>query len=469
MQRGHVVTSRFGDRDGGVHWGVDLGWDGGSGDKPVYAAQAGSVVYAGEASGFGGPDPAGWVVVDSPAAAGGGTQVYGHVVREVSVGDRVAAGQRIGRVNPNWATNGRVAPHLHFEWHRTVWVPPGGGRLNPLPLLDGARYPGEDVSTGQGEVPAMTLFGVDVSNHQGNFDFAAARAEGFVFASHKVTEGDYYRDPFWPRAREEMGRHFPGLFAGYHFARNDVPVERQADTLLAHLGDPSIPVQLDYEDTQTRGSGSNLRALIAEIEARGMRVAVNYLPRWYWQSMGRPDLTGTPPIWNSDYVNGSGYASSLYPGDHHKGWAEFHPGSPPVAILQFSEQAAVAGLDRVDVNAFRGSEAELRALLSGTTEEESMSRAEVDEIKQFIVDYVGPLISDVKDLRFEMLGSRDNPNYPAGPEVAPPGHPSLYDLRAGVPPEQAFHGTLVRLLQEVDAKTEALVRIAAKLGEAGEA
>lgn len=208
----------------------------------------------------------------------------------------------------------------------------------------------------------MTLYGIDVSNHQGNFDFGRARLEGFVFATHKVTEGDGYRDPYWPQARDQMHEHFPGLFGGYHFARNNTDVNRQADALLAHLGDTSIPVQLDYEDTGTRGSIDNMRSLIRAIKERGMRVFTNYLPRWYWTGhMGAPRLDGTPPIWNSHYVSGTGYASVLYPGDQHAGWDEFHTGAPPVAILQFSERGQVAG-QSIDVNAFRGTEDQLRAL-----------------------------------------------------------------------------------------------------------
>ena len=211
----------------------------------------------------------------------------------------------------------------------------------------------------------MTLYGIDVSNHQGAFDFAAARREGFVFATHKVTEGAGYRDPYWPRARDLKREHFPGLFAGYHFAKNGTDVRRQADELLAHLGDPSIPIQLDYEDPDTPGSVENMRALITEIEARGMRVFANYLPRWYWAGQMRgARLDGTPPIWNSHYVPGAGYASVLYPGDSHRGWADFHDGAPPVALLQFSEQGRVAG-QSIDVNAYRGSEDQLRALFGG--------------------------------------------------------------------------------------------------------
>lgn len=137
LARGFVVTSPFGARSGGHHWGTDFGRDGGSGGLPVYAAQGGTVVQSGPASGFGR-----WVVVDHPTDAGSGTTVYGHVVPEVKVGDVVTAGQRIARIDPDSRTNGGVAPHLHFEVHRSVWVPPGPDRLDPLPWLKSATYPG---------------------------------------------------------------------------------------------------------------------------------------------------------------------------------------------------------------------------------------------------------------------------------------------------------------------------------------
>lgn len=236
----------------------------------------------------------------------------------------------------------------------------------------------------------MTLYGIDVSNHQRNFDFAAAKNEGFVFATHKVTEGDGYRDPYWPRAREQMAEHFPGLFGGYVFCRRASHPEREADTLLAHLGDPRIPVQLDYEDTDGGGSIEDLRARIKAIEDRGMRVFANYLPRWFWKSrMGAANLAGTPPLWNSDYVTGTGFASTLYetsPGTVASGWAPFHDGAPSIEILQFTEKARVAG-QQVDANAYRGDINQLRSLFSGGR----TSGAPVADTPQLILDQlIGP-------------------------------------------------------------------------------
>ncbi|GEM_PF-4443642 len=141
LERGHMITSEFGQRWGTVHWGVDFGWEGGSAGRPVYAVQGGTVWAVGPASGFGQ-----WVVLDHPTEDGSGTTVYGHVIPEVSLGQRVEAGQRIARINPDSNSNGGVAPHLHLEWHRYVWSQPGADRLNPLPLLAGAQYPNEAVA-----------------------------------------------------------------------------------------------------------------------------------------------------------------------------------------------------------------------------------------------------------------------------------------------------------------------------------
>ncbi|MFC9769654.1 M23 family metallopeptidase [Rhodococcus jostii] len=136
VEHGFYLTSGFEPRWGTFHWGNDYGRDGGSGGYPIFAAQSGTVTAAGPASGFGK-----WITLDHPTDAGGGLTVYGHIIPEVRAGQQVAAGQRIGHINPNSATNGGVAPHLHFEVHRYVWAAPGPDRLDPTPWLDGASWP----------------------------------------------------------------------------------------------------------------------------------------------------------------------------------------------------------------------------------------------------------------------------------------------------------------------------------------
>ncbi|AHH16597.1 putative peptidase [Nocardia nova SH22a] len=360
---GRIVTSGFGARPEGWHWGCDFGRDGGSGGMPVYAAQAGRVIYAGAASGFGGPDPAGWIVLDHPTEAGSGTTVYGHIVREVSIGQQVAAGQRIGHINPSSATNGGVAPHLHFEVHRSVWSSPGPDRLDPLPWLTGAKEPGGENMPADIPAPVPVTFGIDISSFQAGLDLAQVFREGFEFVIAKVTEGDYYRDAQWRGFRDATlaaGK----ILVGYHYVRGDCDIEAQADLFLSHIGDPSIPAMIDHE---ANSGGANVaRAMVAALQRRGVHVGLTYLPRWYHGQIGSPDLTGLPPLMSSSYgANRAGYASAIYPGSNDSGWNGY--GGLDVAIFQFSEAGRVAGRN-VDVDAFRGTPDQLRALLTGDEE-----------------------------------------------------------------------------------------------------
>jgi hypothetical protein len=135
------VTSPFGPRDGGFHSGVDFGFHGGSGDRPVFAIQSGTVQFSGPAQGYGGPDPAGWIVIDSDDSQGSGVFEYGHVVRlpHIGVGVTVNAGDQIATINPNEGSNGGVAPHLHLSYMPRGYDP--AAKMDALPLLDGAAEP----------------------------------------------------------------------------------------------------------------------------------------------------------------------------------------------------------------------------------------------------------------------------------------------------------------------------------------
>ena len=135
------VTSPFGPRDGGFHSGVDFGFNGGSGGRPVFAIQSGTVQFSGPAQGYGGPDPAGWLVIDSDDSQGGGVFEYGHVVRlpHITTGEKVNAGDQIGTINPDESSNGGVAPHLHLSYMPRGYDPVA--KMDPLPLFDGAAEP----------------------------------------------------------------------------------------------------------------------------------------------------------------------------------------------------------------------------------------------------------------------------------------------------------------------------------------
>jgi murein DD-endopeptidase MepM/ murein hydrolase activator NlpD len=97
-----LLYSRFGMRQGQRHDGIDVAAPEGA---PVTAAADGTVVYAGQQSGYGHV-----VILRHP---GGLLTLYAHNARVlVSEGSRVKAGEAIARVGQSGSTTG---PHLHFE------------------------------------------------------------------------------------------------------------------------------------------------------------------------------------------------------------------------------------------------------------------------------------------------------------------------------------------------------------------
>ena len=128
--------SPYGNREGGFHNGQDFENRPANVSVPVFACQAGTVLYAGAADGYGGPSPAGWVVIDSDDAQGSGCLEYGHIVALVKPNDKVSVGQVIGHININPATYGDSSgPHLHLR----VWkYAHGGESVDPRPWLNEA-------------------------------------------------------------------------------------------------------------------------------------------------------------------------------------------------------------------------------------------------------------------------------------------------------------------------------------------
>ena len=110
-------SSGFGPRWGAEHRGVDIANAIGT---PILAVMSGEVINAGPASGFGQ-----WIRVRQDD---GSITVYGHIETiEVSVGQRVEAGQRIAGMGARGEVTG---PHLHFEYY-----PDGINAIDPEPFL----------------------------------------------------------------------------------------------------------------------------------------------------------------------------------------------------------------------------------------------------------------------------------------------------------------------------------------------
>lgn len=113
-------TSGFGPRGGRQHKGVDMAGDRGD---PIFATGDGEVTFSGTQSGFGN-----LVVITH---AGGYQTYYAHLNRRrVTVGTRVAQGDRIG----DMGTTGRSSGvHLHYE------IRTDGVSINPMTYIKAGR------------------------------------------------------------------------------------------------------------------------------------------------------------------------------------------------------------------------------------------------------------------------------------------------------------------------------------------
>lgn len=235
------------------------------------------------------------------------------------------------------------------------------------------------------------LYGIDVHpQFQAGLNIEQVRAEGFDFMAVKVSEAtDTYPSQAWLRRGKACGL----LSLGYHYLRPGNEIA-QAQVFAEQLREADVPGMLDAEALAADGKTPTLTVIgihrfLDAVAFRGPRVPLLYLPRWYWERMGSPDLSGLPMLWGSGYVVGTGYAADLYQAVTPRSWAAY--GGLPVKVLQFTDRALVAG-QRIDANAFLGTRDELVTLLSASRVIPSTPRE--NDVQNFRVQGTGilPLI-----------------------------------------------------------------------------
>jgi lysozyme len=217
------------------------------------------------------------------------------------------------------------------------------------------------------------IYGVDVAAYQGLPDWRQVYASGVHFGISKVSESTDYVNSTWSHNRagmETLSGFVPGA---YHFLRSTTDPAAQARHFLAAAGDmEKWMVMLDVEpitdshgQTVSRPTVAQAKTWVAEFKdkAAGHKV-LGYFPHWYWEELGKPDLSFFDGLCASHYVPGSGAAATLYGRVDASWWGSY--GGESVTLLQFSSAGTVPGISgKVDVNAYRGSADELRAATIG--------------------------------------------------------------------------------------------------------
>lgn len=212
----------------------------------------------------------------------------------------------------------------------------------------------------------MPVFGLDISHHQDlALDLARCKREGIEFVFLKATEGSAFVDSEFAVNLAEA-RNAGQLVAAYHYVRSNVGAAAQ----VAHIQrviPRDVPVIPDVEANS--GAIGLTRDFVARLKAAGYTVPFTYLPRWYWQQIGSPSLAGLPPLWSSRYPdNVVGTIADEWADVPASYWVGY--GGLDVAVLQFTSSARIAGHQPLDANAYRGTRAQLSALLGGGVEDD---------------------------------------------------------------------------------------------------
>jgi hypothetical protein len=230
----------------------------------------------------------------------------------------------------------------------------------------------------------VTIFGQDCSHFDAP-DTRPAVVEGMRFLTHKA--GGDRDDAEYAAWWGYVNGYTPDkvLLGAYWVLYPGNPAGR-ADAFLARLDDQSpgwrdrpFILQVDCEiwggDTSSKPGRGDIETFCDRLHSRMPKLRpIVYAPRWAYHD----ELAGLSyPLWASSYVSGTGSAAILYPGDTSTRWGAYSGQTP--AILQYSSSATIGGQTTCDANAYRGTLAQLTALLApGWETDMPITNADVD-------------------------------------------------------------------------------------------
>jgi GH25 family lysozyme M1 (1,4-beta-N-acetylmuramidase) len=256
----------------------------------------------------------------------------------------------------------------------------------------------------------MAILYVDVSHHDwdrrgGQLDWAAVKAATSPVMCARATYGD-------PAGYHPTSRHFGDfqtaaaaagfvLRGGYHnLIRGDAgSMGRQVDWFRSELDrygcqwamvDVERYVELVVNDLWPRWADVlRFRDAWSAVEGRPL---VYYLPQWlvrdYYGDVDLDELAG--PLVQSHYAGGDGTAAQIYAaagGDQGTGWDDLY-GGRTADIWQFTSAANVAGAsDGTDVNAYRGTLAQITALFTGS-DDMTPSQQYIQHVGNYRIDSI---------------------------------------------------------------------------------
>jgi lysozyme len=285
-------------------------------------------------------------------------------------------------------------------------------------------------------VDAATVYGIDVSRHQGQIDWLPIPQNSVVFAIAKATQGDSWRDPqfasHWAQLAtlrdEAMARGHPNFFRGaYHFFSAKVDPLTQAEHFIqvvrqAHPGDlpPTLDIEWDLDcqpckraqktcdpscgkdrwDDLTRAERmQRVKIWLETVERAFNRTPIIYTSRFFWEdNFGHVPEFARYPLWIADYSFSSRQQEKP---------VKLPPGFPAWTLWQFTDRGVVKGIkERIDVNRFNGSLYHLAKLAAIEPPLAQGSRGPEVEALQALLVALGYMSADEQRTGADFFGPR---------------------------------------------------------------
>nr|WP_285854933.1 glycoside hydrolase family 25 protein [Paenibacillus cellulositrophicus] len=227
--------------------------------------------------------------------------------------------------------------------------------------------------------------GIDVSHWQGIIDWKKVRGAGYSFAFLKATEGSRIVDDRF-RANAQDAKNAGLLVGAYHFTRAASPddVKNEVDHFLqviesaGGLSAFKLPFVLDIETKE-----GQTKARISQI--------VNTWGTQFKQRTGRTLMIYTFPSFIDSYLDSSLGSYPLWYAYYSSGTPANKAGWKAWEFIQYTNKGKVPGISGdVDLNEYKGSEAELMAAYSNPTPNTSETAPQWKESgRQWLIDQVG--------------------------------------------------------------------------------
>ena len=213
-----------------------------------------------------------------------------------------------------------------------------------------------EVRTANTPSQGYTVYGIDVSHHQGAIDWELLRNQAAIdghplsFAFIKATEGSDVVDS---RFQQNFGqaRKYGIMRGAYHFYRTGTPAKQQAEHFIRHvqLEDGDLPPVLDVEvkpaDVGIEDFRQGILEWLARVEQHYKVRPILYTYHSFHQQYMNDSVFNLYPYWIAHY-----YVDSV----RYQG---------PWAFWQHSDSGSLPGIKgSVDLDLFRGSYEELLQL-----------------------------------------------------------------------------------------------------------